>query len=302
MKSLLVLLGPTAVGKTDLAIDLAQRLHTDIISADSRQIYQGIPIGTAAPTPEQQALVRHHFVQTLPLDAYYSAAMYEQDVLNLFSAPTWTGDTALMAGGSMLYIHAVCHGMDNIPTIRDDIRSLLHNRLQTEGLDALYAQLTRLDPQYASTCDPKNPRRVLHALEVCLQSGQPFSAFRTQQPAKRPFRIVKIGLMRSREHLFARINGRVDQMMADGLLDEARALLPRRHLNALNTVGYKELFRVLDGQWPLSMAVERIKKNTRVYAKKQMTWFSRDDDITWINLDTTSTADALRQITDMLGG
>ena len=298
MNTLLVLLGPTAVGKTDLALALAQQLGTDILSADSRQIYQDIPIGTAAPTPEQQALVRHHFVQILPLETYYSAAMYEADVLAQLSRTS--SPTALLCGGSMLYIDAVCRGMDNIPTIRTDLRLALKERLAKEGLPALFAQLQALDPAYASCCDPQNPRRVLHALEVCLQSGRPFSSFRQRATAQRPFRILKVGLNRPRPSLFERINKRVDQMMADGLMDEAQSVYPKRHLNALNTVGYKELFKVIDGEWPLQMAVERIKKNTRVYAKKQLTWFLRDPDIHWLDLDQLTPAQVLSQVGALL--
>ena len=298
MKTLLVLLGPTGVGKTELALTLARQLDTDIISADSRQIYRDIPIGTAAPTPEQQASVRHHFVQILPLEAYYSAAMYEADVLALLARTP--SQTALLCGGSMLYIDAVCRGMDDIPTIRPDLRLALKERLAKEGLPALFTQLQSLDPDYAAEVDPHNPRRVLHALEVCVQTGQPFSSFRRRCTSQRPFHILKVGLNRSRPSLFERINRRVDQMMADGLLDEAKQVYHLRHLNALNTVGYKELFNVLDGRWELPMAVERIKKNTRVYAKKQLTWFLRDPDIHWLDLDRLSPAQALDHIGSLL--
>lgn len=297
-ETLLVLLGPTAVGKTELAIALAQQLGTDIISADSRQIYQNIPIGTAAPTPEQLAQVRHHFVQILPLEAYYSAAMYEEDVMRILSGQG--REAALLCGGSMLYIDAVCRGMDNIPTIRADIREGLKARLAAEGLAELFRELQTLDPDYAAEVDPCNPRRVLHALEVCVQSGQPFSSFRRRETSQRPFRIVKVGLNRPRASLFERINWRVDQMMAEGLLDEAKQVYPLRHLNALNTVGYKELFNVLDGQWELPMAVERIKKNTRVYAKKQLTWFLRDPDIHWLDLDSLSPAQVMDHVDALL--
>ena len=283
-KTLIVLLGPTAVGKTELALQLAEYLASPILNADSRQLYRDLPIGTAAPTPEQLARVKHYFVGTLAITDYYSAARYEADVLALTEALFKTHDTLLLSGGSMMYIDAVCRGIDDIPTIEPETRELLHQRLNEEGLEALKGELRLLDPDYYAQVDLKNTQRILHALEVCYQTGHPFSSFRTATHKQRPFRIVKIGLRRDRADLFARINSRVDQMVADGLLEEARALLPYRHENALNTVGYKEMFQVLDGTWELPFAVERMKKNTRVYAKKQMTWFSRDPDIHWIDL------------------
>ena len=283
-KTLIVLLGPTAVGKTELALQLAEYLASPILNADSRQLYRDLPIGTAAPTPEQLARVKHYFVGTLAITDYYSAARYEADVLALTEELFKTHDTLLLSGGSMMYIDAVCRGIDDIPTIEPETRELLHHRLNDEGLEALKGELRLLDPDYYAQVDLKNTQRILHALEVCYQTGHPFSSFRTATHKQRPFRIVKIGLRRDRADLFARINSRVDQMVADGLLEEARALLPYRHENALNTVGYKEMFQVLDGTWELPFAVERMKKNTRVYAKKQMTWFSRDPDIHWIDL------------------
>lgn len=294
--TLIVLLGPTAVGKTALSLMLAKRLSCPIISADSRQIYRGIPIGTAAPTEEELAEVRHYFVHTLDLDQYYSAAQYEADVLRLLEEQFPLHPVMLMSGGSMMYIDAVCNGIDDIPTIEPDVRSHVRQRLTDEGLDALLAELRLLDPEYYAIVDLKNTQRIVHALEVCYQTGRTFTSFRTGQKKQRPFRIVKVGLSRSRAHLFERINLRVDQMMADGLMDEVRRVYPLRHLNALNTVGYKELFRVLDGEWPLDMAVERIKKNTRVYAKKQMTWFLRDPSIHWLDLDEMTADEAEQQI------
>lgn len=295
MKTLLVVLGPTAVGKTDLALSLAERYASPIINADSRQIYAGLRIGTAAPTPEQLQRVRHYFVGTLPLDAYYSAARYEAEVLELTADLFRSHDTLILTGGSMMYIDAVCKGIDDIPTINDDTRTLLHERLESEGLDTLKAELRLLDPEYYSRADFHNTQRIVHALEVCYQTGKPFSHFHTGQAKPRPFRIVKLGLDRPREELFQRINTRVDAMLAEGLLEEARALLPHRDLNALNTVGYKEMFAVLDGTWTLPFAAERMKKNTRVYAKKQLTWFRRDPSITWFHPSDTPTIEAFLQ-------
>ena len=287
MKTLFVLLGPTAVGKTELALQLAERLGSPILNADSRQIYRGLTIGTAAPTPEQLARVHHEFVGILDVTEYYSAARYEADVLHLTDQLFQTHDTRLLSGGSMMYIDAVCRGIDDIPTITSETREHLRQRLQTEGLDTLKAELRLLDPAYYAQADLKNTKRIVHALEVCYQTGRTFTSFRTATHKERPFRIVKLGLRRERADLFDRINRRVDQMIADGLLDEARRMLPYRHENALNTVGYKEMFQVLDGTWDLPFATERLKKNTRVYAKKQMTWFSKDTDIQWFHPDDT---------------
>jgi tRNA dimethylallyltransferase len=300
MKTLVVLLGPTAVGKTELSLSLAKLLSSPIISADSRQIYKTLSIGTAAPTEEQLREVKHYFVHQLELDEYYSAAQFESDVLSLLKEHFETHDYALMSGGSMMYIDAVCKGIDDIPTIGDDVREMLRERLAQEGLDALKAELRIIDPEYYAIADLKNPKRIVHALEIYYQSGIPFSRLRTNTQKERPFRIVKIGLTRSRELLFQRINQRVDEMMQQGLMDEVRSVYPLRHLNSLNTVGYKELFKVLDGEWELSMAVERIKKNTRVYAKKQMTWFKHDTDIHWLNLDHTSLNEAMTFVKEII--
>ena len=284
MKTLIVLLGPTAVGKTDYALNLAEQMGSPIINADSRQLYRDLSIGTAAPTAAQQARVRHYFVGTLGITDYYSAARYEADVLQLLEELFQTHDRLLLSGGSMMYIDAVCNGIDDIPTIHEETRSILRQRLAEEGLPRLAAELKLLDPEYYATVDLKNTKRIVHALEVCYQTGRTFTSFRTSTRKQRPFDIQKIGLRRQRADLFDRINRRVDQMMADGFLDEARRLLSFRNENALNTVGYKELFQVLDGTWELPFAVERIKKNTRVYAKKQMTWFAHDPEINWIDL------------------
>ena len=287
--TLVVITGPTGVGKTELCIRLAERFHTDIINADSRQIFREIPIGTAAPTAEQQARVKHHFVGTHSITDYYSASMYEQDVLNLISRTSnlapHNSHLALMTGGSMMYIDAVCNGIDDIPTIRDDIREEMKRRYEEEGLPALVEELRQLDPEHYEVVDRNNPRRVIHALEICHQTGKTYTSFRTNTRKERPFNIVKIGLTRPREELYERINRRVDQMMEDGLLEEARAMYPLRHLNALNTVGYKELFCYFDGTWTLPEAVERIKGNTRRYCRKQLTWFKRDPEIHWFSPD-----------------
>jgi tRNA dimethylallyltransferase len=252
-------------------------------------------IGTAAPTQEQLNRVKHYFVGQLDLNEYYSAAKYEQDVLQLTSELFKTHKTLILSGGSMMYIDAVCNGIDDIPTVDDEVRATLAKRLQEEGLDKLLAELKLADPEHYNLVDHKNAKRVVHALEVCYTTGKPYSSFLTRktlrcgtstaQTAERPFRILKIGLERPREELFARINSRVDDMINSGLLHEAVTLLPHRQENALNTVGYKEMFNVLDGTWELPMAIERMKKNTRVYAKKQMTWFKHDNGIAWFHPD-----------------
>ena len=283
--TLVVLLGPTGVGKTELSLRLAETFHVPIVNADSRQIFREIPIGTAAPTAEQQALVRHYFVGTHSLTDYYSASLYEQDALQIISQQLSTSHVALLSGGSMMYIDAVCNGIDDIPTIRDDIRLTMKQRLSREGLPALVEELRQLDPEHYGIVDRQNPRRVVHALEICHQTGRTYTSFRTNTRKQRPFSILKIGLNRDRAELYDRINQRVDQMMQDGLIEEARSVFPLRHLNALNTVGYKELFTHFDGVWPLAEAVERIKGNTRRYMRKQLTWFKRDDSIHWFHPD-----------------
>lgn len=284
---LVVLLGPTGVGKTDLCIRLADTFHVPIINADSRQIFAEIPIGTAAPTKEQLARVKHYFVGTHHLQDYYSASMFEQDALNIIQNEFLSHPCALMSGGSMMYIDAVCNGIDDIPTVDDKTRTWMKRRLAEEGLPALVQELKELDPEHYAVVDKQNPRRVVHALEICHMTGKTYTSFRTNSKKERPFRILKIGLNRPREELYDRINRRVDQMMADGWLDEARSVYPLRHLNALNTVGYKELFLYFDGTWPLEEAVERIKGNTRRYMRKQLTWFKRDPEIHWFTPDET---------------
>ena len=283
MDTLVVITGPTAVGKTALTMQLAQHYGVPIINADSRQIYRELKIGTAAPTAEQQQLVKHYFVGTKSIDDYYNASMYEQEVLELLDAERSTFH--VLSGGSMMYIDAVCNGIDDIPTVRDDIREEMKRRYAEEGLEVLCEDLRRLDPEHYAIVDRQNHRRVIHALEICYQTGRTYTSFRTQQKKERPFRIVKIGLNRDREELYNRINQRVDQMMEDGLLDEVKSLVNKRNTNALNTVGYKELFDYLDGRWSLDEAVERIKGNTRRYARKQLTWYKRDADMRWFHPD-----------------
>ena len=282
---LFVLLGPTAVGKTALSLKVAKLLGSPIINCDSRQIYKDMSIGTAAPTEEQLNEVEHYFVKILELQDYYSAAQYETDVIQLIGRLQPKHNNLLLSGGSMMYIDAVCNGIDDIPSVDADIREELKERLQKDGLEALRNELKLLDPEYYNIVDLKNPKRIVHALEICYTSGKPYSTFRVREKKERPFQIVKIGLRRERNDLFARINKRVDMMIEEGLLEEAKKLYPYRHLNALNTVGYKEVFQYLDGTWDLEFAIEKIKKNTRDYAKKQMTWFAHDKDIYWFSPD-----------------
>lgn len=281
--TLIVITGPTAVGKTALTIELARFYNTPVINADSRQIYRELKIGTAAPSEEQLKQARHYFVGTKSIHDYYNASMYEQEVMSLLSESTT--QINLLAGGSMMYIDAVCNGIDDIPTVRDDIREEMKRRYQEEGLEALCADLQRLDPEHYAIVDRQNYRRVIHALEICYQTGKTYTSFRTQAKKERPFRIVKIGLNCERDILYNKINARVDEMMENGLLQEAERLYKFRQLNALNTVGYKELFDHMDGRWPLEEAVERIKGNTRRYARKQLTWFKRDEQIQWFRPD-----------------
>ena len=285
MNTLIVLLGPTGVGKTELSLRVASHVGSPIISADSRQLYKELVIGTAAPTAEQLARVKHYFVGTLSLTDYYNASQFEEEVLicleNLFQSTS----NVVMTGGSMMYIDAVCNGIDELPTVSQEIRTNLMKRFEVEGLDPIREDLKRLDPQHYNEVDLNNYKRVLHALEICLMTGRPYSELRTNTKKTRPFRIIKIGLTRDREELCDRINARVDQMMRDGLLEEARHVYPYKHLNSLNTVGYKEMFNYLDGEWPLDFAIEKIKRNSRVYARKQMTWFKRDKEINWFHPD-----------------
>ena len=284
LPTLIVLLGPTGVGKTELSLRLAERLHAEIISADSRQLYADIPIGTAAPTAEERARVPHHLVGTLRLEDYYSAARYEEEALALIRRLHAEGKRALLCGGSMMYIDAVCRGIDDLPTIPPGIRAHYAALLQEEhAAETLCRELLLRDPEYYAQVDRRNLRRVAHALEIIEAAGQTYTSLRRRSYKPRPFRTLKIGLDRPRPELFARIGARTEQMLHDGLLDEVRRVYPLRHLNSLNTVGYKELFRVVSGEWALPFALERMKKNTRVYAKKQLTWFRRDPSIHWFH-------------------
>ena len=283
MKTLIVITGPTAVGKTALTLELAQYFAIPVMNADSRQIFRELKIGTAAPTDEQLRQVKHYFVGTKSIDDYYNASMFEQEVLQLLEESP--SAIHILSGGSMMYIDAVCNGIDDIPTIRDDIREEMKRRYREEGLDALCEDLKRMDPEHYEVVDRQNYRRVIHALEICYQTGRTYTSFRKQEKKQRPFHIVKIGLNREREELYQRINSRVDNMMEQDLLKEAERFYNKRMTNALNTVGYKELFDYMDGRWSLEEAVERIKGNTRRYARKQLTWFKRDKDMRWFHPD-----------------
>ena len=283
MKTLIVLIGPTGVGKTELSLRLAEHYHSCIVSADSRQLYADLKIGTAAPTPEQLQRVKHHLVGTLQLTDYYSAAQYETEVLKLLDTLFTKQDTIVLTGGSMMYVDAVCKGIDDIPTVDAEPRQLMLHKYETEGLERLCSELKLLDPEYYKVVDLKNPKRVVHALEICYMTGKTYTSFRTQQKKERPFHIVKIGLTRDREELYERINRRVDMMIEDGLIEEAKQVYPYRTLNSLNTVGYKEIFKYLDGEWTLPFAIEKIKQNSRIYSRKQMTWFKRDEEIRWFH-------------------
>ncbi|MBO5720338.1 MAG: tRNA (adenosine(37)-N6)-dimethylallyltransferase MiaA [Bacteroidales bacterium] len=283
MKNLIVILGPTAVGKTDLSIKCAERFNSPIISCDSRQMYKGMCIGTAAPSNELLSRVKHYFIGNLELTDYYSAAMFEEEFMTLSSSLFKECDSLVMCGGSMMYIDAVCNGIDEIPTITDEVRSKAISDFEEYGLDSLCLELKMRDPELYKTIDLKNHKRVIHAIEVCRQTGKPFSLLRTNTKKERPFNIIKIGLNIERERLFERISVRTEQMIAEGLIEESKQLLPHRNLNSLNTVGYKEIFAYFDGVFTLDEAIEKIKRNTRVYAKKQLTWFKRDDSIKWFN-------------------
>ena len=282
-KTLIVIAGPTGVGKTAAAIKIARALGTEIISADSRQIFREIPIGTAAPTADEQALAKHHFVGFKSITDYYSAAEFETDVLALLPSLFAKSDYAVMCGGSMLYVDAVCKGIDLMPTISTEVREKVLRQYHECGIEYIIAQLELLDPDYLKIVDIKNEKRLLHALEICLQAGVPYSSLRTGQVKPRPFKIVKIGLDMPREELFGRINRRVDAMIDAGLVEEARSVYPQRHLNSLNTVGFKEMFAWIDGEMDFITARERIKKNTRVYAKRQLTWYSKDPAMKWFH-------------------
>ena len=293
--TLIVITGPTGVGKTEIAIRIAETLGAEIISADSRQIYREIPIGTAAPTPAELARVKHHFVGIKSVNDYYSASQFEEDVLAMLSDQFSRNGVAVMCGGSMMYVDAVCRGIDDIPTISDEVRAEVLRMYADEGLDGMLDRLKTLDAAYYEIVDRKNAKRVIHAVEICLQSGATYTSLRTGAVKQRPFRIVKVGLNMARENLFDRINRRVIKMLDEGLEQEARSVYHLRHLNALNTVGYKEMFAYFDGLMDYDTAVSRIQKNTRVYAKKQLTWYAKDAAMHWFHPD-----DAYEGILDLV--
>lgn len=287
MKTLIIILGPTGVGKTELSLQIAEKFGSPILSADSRQIYRDIPICTAAATAEQQASVKHYFVGTHALEDSFSAAQFEIDSLALMDELFVEHDTLVMTGGSMMYIDAVTKGIDDMPNVDPDVRASVREQYNENGLDFMLAQLKLLDPDYYARVDKRNTQRVIHGVEMCISTGRPFSSFHTGERKQRPFRIVQIGLCRERQELYQRIDARVRQMLADGLVDEARRVLPLRHLNSLNTVGMKEMFMFFDGIYTLEQAEERICHNTHIYSKKQMTWFKRDKDINWFHPEET---------------
>lgn len=280
---LITVTGATASGKTSMAINLARELGTEIISADSRQIYKDIPITTAAPTPDERAQVRHHFVECQPLDAYYSASRFESEALAVLDDVFRRCGCAVLCGGSMMYIDALTRGIDDMPQVSDSVRQRVFDIYHSSGLEGVMAMLQVYDPQYAAQVDSANTRRVMHALEMCLQSGRPYSELRTGASKERPFRVLKLAIDLPRDLLFDRINSRVEAMIEAGMEDEARRMLPLRHLNSLNTVGFKEWFDYFDGKFATRReCIERIKKNTRVYAKKQLTWLRRDPSVVWV--------------------
>jgi tRNA dimethylallyltransferase len=284
-QTLIILLGPTGVGKTEVSLRIAEHFHSPIISSDSRQLYKDLPVGTAAPTSAQMQRVKHYMVGTLELSDYYSAAHFETDVLSLLDELYQTIPVVVLSGGSMMYIDAVCKGIDDIPTVTPDIRTAIYKQFDEEGLAPILEELKEKDPVHYNEVDRMNYKRVIHAVEICRMTGKPYSSFRTNARKERPFNIIRIGLTRNRDELCERINRRVDQMITGGLLEEARNVYPFKRLNALNTVGYKELFQYLDGNWTLDFAIEKIKRNSRIYARKQMTWFKRDPNITWFHPD-----------------
>lgn len=288
------MLGPTGVGKTDLSLALAERLGCPIVSADSRQVFRELPIGTAAPTGEEQARVEHWFVGNKSVSEDYNAGQYEAEVIPLITDYLSSHDTLLMVGGSMMYIDAVCKGFDDIPAVSAEVREEVRCEYAERGIGWLQQELQRLDPQYYAQADLQNPQRLMHAIEVSRTAGKPYSSFRKGEKKERPFRIVKVGLQRDRTELYDRINRRVTQMMAQGLLQEAEAVYPLRHKNSLNTVGYKELFRYFDGDQTLEQAVDMIRQNSRHYAKRQLTWFRQDNEIHWLDADKAEPEDIIQ--------
>lgn len=289
---LIVVTGPTASGKTSLAVGLASYFNTEIVSADSRQLYRDLPIGTAAPTPDELAAAPHHLVGCLALDQYYSAARFEEDALLILSEIWQSREVAIVCGGSMMYVDALTHGIDDMPTISQATREYVLALLGEHGIEGVLAQLRICDPVYYNEVDKANTRRVVHALEICLQAGVPYSSLRTGKAKPRDFDVIKFAIDRPREELFARINARVDAMIAAGLEDEARRAFAQGDFNSLNTVGYKEMKWYIDGEADLEFVRARIAKNTRVYAKKQLTWLKRDSDVIWLPAES-ALADAI---------
>lgn len=285
MKTLFVIVGPTGVGKTSLCLKVAEHLNTVIINADSRQVFKEIPVGTAAPTKDERKSIRHFFVGNLHINEYYNASKYEQDVLKLLNILFKYKDNVIMSGGSMMYVDAVCKGIDDIPSVDDNIRKTLQERFDKEGLSGISKELALLDPDYYAIVDKNNHKRIIHALEICLSTGKPYSSFRKNTTKERPFRTIKIGLNMDRQRLYERIDLRVEQMIHDGLIQEALNVYEYKNLNALNTVGYKETFEYLDGLCTLDNAIFRIKSNTHKYCRKQLTWFRRDPNIHWFSPD-----------------
>ena len=285
MNTLVVLIGPTAVGKTDTSLAIAEHFSCPIISSDSRQMYQGMEIGTAMPGKDELARCKHYFVGQLQPGDYYSAAKYEEDVMQLLEKEFAENKVMLMSGGSMMYIDAVCKGIDDIPTVDDETRAMVLEKYEKEGLEQLASELRILDPEYYNEADIKNPKRVMHALEICYMTGKTYSSFRKRSVKERPFKIIKIGLQRDREELYERINRRVDMMIEQGLIEEVKRFAHLKHHNSLNTVGYKEIFKYLDGEWTLPFAIEKIKQNTRIYSRKQVTWYRKDEEIAWFHPD-----------------
>lgn len=284
-KTLLLLLGPTGVGKTELSLRVAEHFGCPIVNCDSRQIFRGVPIGTAAPTAEEQARVKHYFIATRELEEDYNAGQFERDAIALLDDLFKSHDVVVMTGGSMLYADAVCHGLDDLPAVPPDIRTQVQRGYEEKGLNWLQTEVQRLDPAYWEEVDRQNPARLMHCVELCLTTGKAYSSLRTNTRRERPFRIIKIGLGRPRALLYARIDERVKQMIAEGLVEEARAVYPKRALNSLQTVGYRELFAYFDGEYDLDRAIELIQQNTRHYAKRQLTWFRRDKEIVWLNAE-----------------
>lgn len=285
-KILISIVGPTAIGKTALSIKLANHFNTEIISADSRQFYKEMQIGTAAPTPNELAAAPHHFIKHISIDHYYNVGAFERDAVALLDELYKKHDVIIMVGGSGLYVNAVTKGLDELPKVDQGIRDELNHRFEKDGLEGLQFQLKKLDPKAYSTIAIDNPQRLKRALEVCLSSGQPYSSFLTSENKKRDFKTITIGLTADRDIIYDRINRRVGLMIKEGLLEEVERLIPKKNLNALNTVGYKEIFNVLDEQWDIEFAISEIKKNTRRFAKRQLTWFKKNEDTVWFDYQT----------------